>query len=836
MAESRYAGLTYASVAGDRGGWQVHGRSPGLGAEDEALLADRVVTAFDSHLGALPPFIEPEALAALPVRFSADPVAGGTVIRHAVQAGADATGRPGNVFTTVLLDRLAGTPPLPIRLWRSPDLSTPFGAAEITAAVPSWAVRPGTVVDAEAVAALVTDPDRWALLAVLLDAVAAGAGGGPTVVLRARNQDEAARWIGAVCLLTAPRWSARLRWSLYERAEALDGLRRHGAQLVIVPLEDEPTASPDILVLDADEQPALGVLGGTDHVTVRGRRVPVTAWSDLVTELFPLEAEDVARLIDGIDAVEGSPVDGVEPAWWLAAGLLGTAGCPADLAAAAAAVLRRTPAPSGLGDRPLAVLAGALADGPTDPAALRAALDGVGPDDPRFALLSDRFVGAALGDPGWLDAEGSAAPSTGRSVQVDRDAVAAALRALLTVEADGGALLRRAGAVLDVLRFADLLDAADPRIDEPLAELVLTAAAEVEPARAPDLVAAVNRLPDHLRAEVLPVLADGPLGGLGGIDAPQVALPTDLRSEQVLQLLDAADNGLIGLLAADALLARGPDRAIARRVGALLEARPDTPREVLRSLLVGEWDLGDRLVVAAARPDALTLDQLLTAIGSGAIDDVRLLLAADGLSTTALTALHLRLQAEDALGDEHWRGDLEDETVLQAADALAGGNAASTAAVLGPRIRVLPVISLLMRRLRTPSGESAFEVLLRRQVLGRPLDPLPADAVTLLADRLRDPDVLPRALAYAASDRTAPSDDALRRGLRSEEGDVLDAALADVLPLIDAERATAVVADAESLLAERSDTRRFDRLLQRRASPVADYLEDHGLTLPRKVR
>lgn len=837
MADARYAGLTYASIAGDHGagGWQVHSRSPTLGAEDEALLTDRVVTGFDSHLGALPQFVEPEALAALPVRFSAEPGGGGTVILHAVQAGTDATGRPGNVFTTVLLDRRPGTPPLPIRLWRSPDLLAPFGAAEVTSAVPRWDVQPGTGVDASRIAAMVTDPDRWALLAVLLDAVAAAAAGGLTVVLRARDQDEAARWIGAVCLLTTPAWSARLRWSLYERADAVDGLRRRGLHLVVVPAAEEPMAWPDVVVLDADEQPALGVLGATDHVTGRGHRVRVTGWSDLVTELFPLDTEDVAGLVQHISSAEGPAAGRGEPAWWLAAGLLGAPACPPDLAAAAAAMLRGTPAPAGLGERDLALLDGALGEGLQDVDDLRRALDQVVPEDTRSALLADRFVLAALRDPSWLDAARSGAPMTGSASRVDRDAVAAALRAVLT-DADGVTLLHRLGSVLDVLRFAGLLDAADPRIDEPLAELVLMAAAELDPEHVPDLVAALNRLPGHLRSEVLPMVAGGPLGAAAGSAATTVELPADLRSEQVLELLDAADGGVMGLAAADALLARGPDRIVAHRVGALLAASRDPLRDVLRSLHVDGWDVGDRLILAAARPEAQTDDQLVTAIGAGAPEDVRVLEGVGGLTDTVLTALHLRLRTEDALIDEHWRVDLDDDVVLRAADRLAGGSRAAASAVLAPRMRLLPVIALLIRRLRTPPAESAFEVLLRRRALGRPLDPLPADAVTLLADRLQDPMQLPAALAFAASDRAAASNDPLRRGLRSEEGDLLDAALVELLPQIDADRAAEVVAGAETLVAGRSDASRLDRLLARRTSPVADYLDDRGLDLTRKVR
>ena len=56
---------------------------------------------------------------------------------HTVPAGTDATGRPGNVFAHVILDRDAGADGdlRPVQRWRSPGWVRPYGAPEIARAV-----------------------------------------------------------------------------------------------------------------------------------------------------------------------------------------------------------------------------------------------------------------------------------------------------------------------------------------------------------------------------------------------------------------------------------------------------------------------------------------------------------------------------------------------------------------------------------------------------------------------------------------------------------------------------------------------------------------------------
>src|SRR4051794_40914512 len=100
----------------------------------EAQMRAGVSTRLDT-LERLDEFPTTAALAArtrrLAFRYDDD---GGSVWWHAVEAGKDATGRPGNVFTHSVA--MSGLPERlrPIDLWRSPSWLTPFGQTEVAAA------------------------------------------------------------------------------------------------------------------------------------------------------------------------------------------------------------------------------------------------------------------------------------------------------------------------------------------------------------------------------------------------------------------------------------------------------------------------------------------------------------------------------------------------------------------------------------------------------------------------------------------------------------------------------------------------------------------------------
>jgi hypothetical protein len=130
--------LTYASakaVPGRSGGWDVQQLTPGTPSAIEAQMRAGVTTRLET-LDGLDEFPTTAELTARTRRLAfwyADD--GGSVWWHAVEAGKDATGRPGNVFTHAVA--VADLPDTlrPIDLWRSPSWLMPFGQKEVAAAV-----------------------------------------------------------------------------------------------------------------------------------------------------------------------------------------------------------------------------------------------------------------------------------------------------------------------------------------------------------------------------------------------------------------------------------------------------------------------------------------------------------------------------------------------------------------------------------------------------------------------------------------------------------------------------------------------------------------------------
>lgn len=112
---ARYAQLTYTSYddGSGRGGWQVKQETGGLDAVEQQSLTARILTRFDL-LPVMPDFPTPEQTAARPARLSYAPLpavgAGHAAYWHTVDAGRDASGRPGNVFAHVVLDRDVSAP------------------------------------------------------------------------------------------------------------------------------------------------------------------------------------------------------------------------------------------------------------------------------------------------------------------------------------------------------------------------------------------------------------------------------------------------------------------------------------------------------------------------------------------------------------------------------------------------------------------------------------------------------------------------------------------------------------------------------------------------------
>jgi len=325
----RFGQLTYSSFdrgQGAGGGWQVKQTSGGLTEEEQEFLRSRVATQFDSAV-ALPQFPTPEEIAGLPRRLLYVPRTDGTAAYwHTVPAGLDGSGRPGNVFAHVVLDRdvTPARPGLrPIELWRSPDWLAPYGSQEVLTATLRGGELPraGVVLDRAAVLDFLLDPQHWRIgvLSGLLDAVDAALRDGPPVVLMVDSADEGARWIGAVSELMSAGTARTFGWSTYERAGGLAGLWRRGVALAAVPREDRSEIDADtVLMIDPEQALALGDLGGEPHRTQAGVGITVTPWS-VIAQVVVADRARAERALDAQDTVAAQLGDrGLRPALPLA--------------------------------------------------------------------------------------------------------------------------------------------------------------------------------------------------------------------------------------------------------------------------------------------------------------------------------------------------------------------------------------------------------------------------------------------------------------------------------------------------------------------------------------
>src|SRR5690348_177864 len=162
----RYGQLAYTSFdqPGGAGGWQVKQTTGDLSPEETQRLASGVRTAF-RPVTPLPDYPTPEQLDAAPRRLEYRRWAGDAAgYWHTVAAGADSTGRPGNVFAHVLLDRAPDSAPRlrPIQRWGSPGWLRPFGAAAVAhAALPAEPPGVADVVTRESAIAFALDTSTW---------------------------------------------------------------------------------------------------------------------------------------------------------------------------------------------------------------------------------------------------------------------------------------------------------------------------------------------------------------------------------------------------------------------------------------------------------------------------------------------------------------------------------------------------------------------------------------------------------------------------------------------------------------------------------------------------
>lgn len=413
----RFAQLTYTSFDngdGSGGGWQVKDIRGELTAGEQQFLWKHAPTRIEGPaLAAIP---NAEELAALPRRLVYAPVPGERAAYwHSVPAGADSTGRPGNVFSHVLLDRRPSEPDLALRptdLLGAAQWLRPFGASLVLEATldgtgaPPWDL---VVLDRAAAVEFLVEMAagfRRGVLAALLDGVHAAMNGGPAVVLGVANPSDAARWIAGVSHLMSPGTSRALYWACGERAAGVAALRKLGVHLAVLPAADLLDIEPAdglILINDDEDTVDLGDLHtGQPHTTrPGGASIRVTPWSVIAPEVLQ-DAYLAQRAMEIQDSVAAEVGDRDLACGWPLA--MAVVHLPDELAEAVeeAKQLLTGPAPAGLRSAP--GLLRRLMDlyGPTaeDALAWCKTLESCPASERAFA--ANTYLGRALRDRTWL--------------------------------------------------------------------------------------------------------------------------------------------------------------------------------------------------------------------------------------------------------------------------------------------------------------------------------------------------------------------------------------------------------------------------------------------------
>ncbi|MBV7294589.1 hypothetical protein KRX51_01490 [Corynebacterium sp. TAE3-ERU12] len=287
--------LTYASHAS---GWSVGHHSAGLQPDEIARLAEWAPTRLATTTP-IPAYPSAAEVACLPRRTAWLPAPWGGADRvffHSVPAGADGSGRAGNIYTQAHIVRgNAAGQWRPSDGFHSPCLRTPFGVVEVNAARPDAVVpADGPLADAAAVWSFIFDPgpvDRRAVLAAIIDAWVSGA-----VVAIACPPQQAEIWIAALLHTTSAQVAREISFSSWQRATSLDALLHEDLRLVAIPPEDMAQASrqPGVIVVDTAVSPATGIYGQRPTVLSDGTELEVSEWSELLVNICFSAADAVA--------------------------------------------------------------------------------------------------------------------------------------------------------------------------------------------------------------------------------------------------------------------------------------------------------------------------------------------------------------------------------------------------------------------------------------------------------------------------------------------------------------------------------------------------------------
>lgn len=419
---ARIGYLTYCSRENTEGmsGWQVVHSSPDLAAEELDALRGWVTTSFPGG-DALPGFPSEEDRYQLPRRLLyARTRAAAFGYWHATPAGADVTGRPGNVFTYAVVDRYPSpdsTTSRPIEVWRSPDIPVPHGADEVrglSTPVPGMPAS-GGYVTRERVADYLFDAEAATGLevAVLLDAVnAARSGRLRGVIFGAASPDSAAMWIGGVSFLTSGTVAREISFCTLDSVAEVESTFDKGVILACVPIAqlDGLEPGPGIAVFREGEVPALGA-GDEPHRTEMGSTVPVGPWSQLVLGAVD-DVGSATALMDRIAELD-TRCSGASQAEWPVAMIVATDETLWPGLGDVAADVLIDSSPEALGASPddlahASALIGSRLGTSTEEAWLQMrAADVRGQSSPIAVMVAPTYLRSALADVHWLQAHGS---------------------------------------------------------------------------------------------------------------------------------------------------------------------------------------------------------------------------------------------------------------------------------------------------------------------------------------------------------------------------------------------------------------------------------------------
>jgi hypothetical protein len=327
--KNRFAQLTYTSfepLDGSRGGWQIKEASPDLSAaERELALAN--VPAEMRLVKPLSKYPTAEETGTLPLRLLyLPPDSGPAMFVHSCPAGRDGSGREGNVFTHVLVDRdvwaMQGGQEVyrSIQMWRSPRWLTPFDVSNVQAAriAEELPPTPGGDTRTRVAEFICARPERALGLGALLDATMLAIEGGPPVVIIADDVDEGVAWIAAVTMLAGTEPAVSISFSTLESSVDLRTRGPKAALSVLLRGEARVASLPaSVVAVDPTRQgrPSSGL-----WIPVAGDSFPQMSWSKLVSPVVAAGADVLADRMLAVDELSrnNSGLNVTAPDWALA--------------------------------------------------------------------------------------------------------------------------------------------------------------------------------------------------------------------------------------------------------------------------------------------------------------------------------------------------------------------------------------------------------------------------------------------------------------------------------------------------------------------------------------